>query len=437
MKNPNEFEDLLKAHLSRKIAEIAKAPERFSAAPGAFTRNRKWGIENLFKVLCRMDNHNLYTNIQNMLGDLEGVDHSFTLPGFTQQRDKLTLPMFEYLHAETTRFISTSLKKQGQLKTYKGYHVTACDGADFPLPTECIPSEPDADPHRKAQHRLLHLNVLYDVSNGIYVIATMKPKLECSERSELLQMASSLAEQKSVYRPRKTIIVCDRGYESLDVFVKLSMLKYKFVIRLKSAGRHGLLHRVEAESLEDNKFVDRDITFHCKKGRDGVYKSTKSLVNSEKFTYRLVAFKLENGNTEYLLTNLPREKISSGDIAAIYRKRWDIEVSFRHQKYGLGSIVFHSKKLNAQQMELYTALTLYNCISAIVQHTNIPSKKRKKGYIINFTVAVAVCLDYLFREIEIEVEKILSKNLVRSKRGRSYPRNVGIRRSRGFFYRAN
>ena len=122
--------------------------------------------------------------------------------------------------------------------------------------------------------------------------------------------------------------------------------------------------------------------------------------------FRLVIIKNEKTNKEFwFLTN--EFELSAKEITDYYRKRWDIEVSFRHQKYAIGGIVFHSKKLNVQQMELYTALTLYNIVSAIIQHTNIPKKKRKAMYKIKFSTAVIFCIEYLFKRGTQNLEKKL------------------------------
>ncbi len=142
--------------------------------------------------------------------------------------------------------------------------------------------------------------------------------------------------------------------------------------------------------------------------------------------------RLANGDIEYLVTNLSREEFSNEDIAALYRKRWGIEVSFRHQKYAIGGIVFHSKKLNVQQMELYTALTLYNIVFAIIQHTNIPKKKRKAMYKIKFSTAVIFCIEYLFKRGTQNLEKKLQSNLTRIETNRIFDRNLRRKSARSF-----
>ena len=142
--------------------------------------------------------------------------------------------------------------------------------------------------------------------------------------------------------------------------------------------------------------------------------------------------RLANGDIEYLVTNLSREEFRNEDIAALYRKRWDIEVSFRHQKYAIGGIVFHSKKLNVQQMELYTALTVYNIVFAIIQHTNIPKKKRKAMYKIKFSTAVIFCIEYLFKRGTQNLEKNLQSNLTRIEKNRIFDRNIRRKSARSF-----
>lgn len=142
--------------------------------------------------------------------------------------------------------------------------------------------------------------------------------------------------------------------------------------------------------------------------------------------------RLANGDIEYLVTNLSREEFSNEDIAALYRKRWDIGVSFRHQKYAIGGIVFHSQKLNVQQMELYTALTLYNIVFAIIQHTNIPKKKRKAMYKIKFSTAVIFCIECLFKRGMQNLEKKLQSNLTRIEKNRIFDRNIRRKSARSF-----
>ena len=145
---------------------------------------------------------------------------------------------------------------------------------------------------------------------------------------------------------------------------------------------------------------------------------------------RVIVKKNNKNESIYLITNLPKKKLCAGQIVQVYRKRWDIEVSFRQLKYSVGGLVFHAKNLNAQKLELYTALTLYNCISAIVQQVNIPSYQK-----VNFSISVKKCLVYLFENIPIDLMKQLAHNLIAIKHDRHFERKMSHKPAIAFIYR--
>lgn len=146
--------------------------------------------------------------------------------------------MFSFIFRTVLKSMTSYIKDN----TFRGYHLLACDGSDFPLPTDCIPSASDAKPERKVQHRLLHENALYDLLSQLYVTVTMEPKLQCNERNSLLHLASSLEKDAPMYTPNKTIIICDRGYEGRNVCAGLIEMGYKFIIRAKSPKGCGILY---------------------------------------------------------------------------------------------------------------------------------------------------------------------------------------------------
>lgn len=154
---------------------------------------------------------------------------------------------------------------------------------------------------------------------------------------------------------------------------------------------------------------------------------------------RVVIKKLPNGDFEYLFTNLPQDKFSAGQIAHIYRIRWNIETSFRYLKYGIGGLVFHAKALRNQLMELYASMALYNCIAAIINHIEVPRNGRKYRYKINFNAAVRPCTDYLLFSDENhagELEEFLKKRLVPIQPNRKFKRKrLPKKRGKGFHNR--
>lgn len=51
------------------------------------------------------------------------------------------------------------------------------------------------------------------------------------------------------------------------------------------------------------------------------------VMSREGFLIRLITVRLENGNSEVLVTNLPRNQFPQEDFREIYHMRWQIETA--------------------------------------------------------------------------------------------------------------
>lgn len=413
----------VKKILKNSVKYVSDHTASFATAPSYFTRHRQWTMDKILNILLQWDSGNLTDAIYDALPKKDKAK-PFTISGFIQQRDHIKAAAGKFIFKRTLK----SLQKKTTHKKYLGYYLLACDVSDFHMTSEVTPSEPGADVQRKVQHTMLHLNALYDVTNQLYVSVSMEPKLECSERRSLL----ALLKDDIGYPPQETIIVCDRGYESSNVFTKLILAGYHFVIRVKKPNGHGILHNIPISASEGKSTFEQDITIRVRLGHNGVYRKTSTREIPTDITLSLrVIVKTNNKNESiYLITNLPKKKLCAGQIVQVYRKRWDIEVSFRQLKYSVGGLVFHAKNLNAQKLELYTALTLYNCISTIVQQVNIPSYQK-----VNFSISVKKCLVYLFENIPIDLMKQLAHNLIAIKHDRHFERKMSHKPAIAFIYR--
>ena len=413
----------VKKLLKSSVKYVSDHAADFATTPSYFTRHRQWTIDKILNILLQWDSGNLTDAIYNALPKKDKAK-SFTISGFIQQRDHIKAEAGEFIFKR----ILKSIRKKTKPKTYWGYYLVSCDGSDIRTPTEVTPSEPDADIQRKVQHTMLHLNALYDVTNQLYVSVSMEPKVECNERRSLL----NLLKDNIGYPPKKTSIICDRGYESSDVFTKLILAGYNFVIRVKKPNGGGILHNIPVPAQENKSTFEQDITIRVRLGRKGTYRKTsaRELPIDITLSLRVVIQTNDKNESIYLITNVPRKKLCAGQIVQVYRKRWDIEVSFRHLKYSVGGLVFHAKNLNAQKLELYTALTLYNCVSTIVHQVNIPSVQK-----VNFSVSVKKCLVYLFENIPIDLMEQLAHNLIAIKYDRHFERKISHKPLIAFIYR--
>lgn len=113
-----------------------------------------------------------------------------------------------------------------------------------------------------------------------------------------------------------------------------------------------------------------------------------------------------------------------------------IETSFRELKYAVGLSCFHSKKVGYIMQEIYARLILYNYCEIITMHVVIRQKDTKHVYRMNYTIAIHVCRYFLRNDISPpDVEKLIQKNLLPVRSGRSDPRKVTPKSAVSFLYR--
>lgn len=152
--------------------------------------------------------------------------------------------------------------------------------------------------------------------------------------------------------------------------------------------------------------------------------------------FRVVRFAISTDSYECIITNLPKEEFSTEEIKKIYAMRWGIETSFRELKYAIGLSCFHSKKVEYIMQEIYARLVRYNYCEIITMNVVIHQKDTKHVYQMKYTIAIHICRYFLRNDISPpDVEKLIQKNLLPVRPGRSDPRQVKPKSAVSFLYR--
>ena len=118
--------------------------------------------------------------------------------------------------------------------------------------------------------------------------------------------------------------------------------------------------------------------------------------------------------------------------------RWGIETSFRDIKYAAGLLFFHSKKKELLLQEIYAKLIVYNFSELITGSIVVEKKDRKYDYKINFSVAIAICVEFLRRppvSPPMDVVTLIGRELVPIRPDRHNPRYLRARTATTFLYR--
>ena len=387
-----------------------------------FTRKRKLPAETLIHFIVQMQSKSLNSELCEYFTDLDSLP---TASALCQQRDKLDISAFQ-------RIMHLFVNAFDDYKTWKGYHVLACDGSDVNIAYD----EKDVDTKRQNGNNKpfsqFHINGLYDCINHVFWDTSIDTATKTRECAALMEMI-----MKHDY-PANSIITADRGYEKYNLMACCIENNQKFLIRTKDINVYSSI--LSNMNLPDEEF-DLDILKILTRKQT---KETKA--NKQKYTYlpyssdfdyfdtegfygmnlRVVRFKITDDTYECLVTNLTRDEFDLNELKKMYHMRWDIETAFKVLKYIIGMMSFHSKKRNFIQQEIYAAILL-NCLTNIItERIEIEqSDKRQHNYKVNLSTAVTNMRLWLRKLIGTkELVKRIKKYLASVRPDRKYQRNM-------------
>ena len=387
-----------------------------------FTRKRKLTVETLIHFIIQMQSKSLNSELCEYFNDIDSLP---TASALCQQRDKLDISAFQ-------RIMHLFVNAFDDYKTWKGYHVLACDGSDVNIAYD----EKDEDTKRQNGNdkpfSQLHINGLYDCINHVFwdtSIDTAAKTRECAALTEMIM--------KHDY-PANSIITADRGYGKYDLIACCIENNQKFLIRTKDINVYSSI--LSNLNLPDEEF-DLDVTKILTRKQTNETKANKQkytfISNKSEFNYfgtkefykmnlRVVRFKITDDTYECLVTNLTRDEFDLNELKKMYHMRWDIETAFKVLKYIIGMMAFHSKKRHFIQQEIYAAILLHCLTNIITERIEVDqSDKRKHTYKVNLSTAVTNIRLWLRKLIDTEeLIKRIKKYLAPIRPDRKYQRNM-------------
>ena len=363
--------------------------------------------------------------------------NQITRSGFIKQRNKLKPDTMEYLFHKFHEQILCN-------KKYQGYQLLACDGSDLNIFRDPLnPHTYFAGKEGTFGFNQLHLNALYDLQSRRYVDALIQEPYEENKSSAMIEMIKKLTANQ------KTIIMADRGYETYNIFANIQERGLFYLIRIKDTSKKGSISGslslpVSCEFDEEIELIiTRKQKFYKTKGYKYLSNSSPfDFLDSENLFYtlhlRLTQFQLENGVYECIASNLDKKEFPPEKIKELYHMRWGIETSFRDIKYAAGLLFFHSRKKDLVIQEIYAKLILYNFCELITGAIVVKKKDRKYSYQINFSIAIAICTEFLRRSCAsppVDVIALIGRELIAVRPDRRNPRYLRARTATTFQYR--
>ena len=190
-----------------------------------FTRNRKLRPKDI--IYYTLNNRGKTTKME-LYDFIEQYDYeNVSDVALLKQREKLNEEVFKELNKKSLKDFYHLFKKE--VKTYKGYLLTAIDGSDCEIPNTPVTRERYKGIKTKSSEKIarIKLSNCYDILNN-YIIDSQVEEYKHSE-NELAERHMLVAEEITEGYP--LISIRDRGYMSLSYIFNSIIENKKFVIR--------------------------------------------------------------------------------------------------------------------------------------------------------------------------------------------------------------
>lgn len=349
--------------------------EYFVNTENKFSRKRKFEFKDIITFFLFNKGSSNQADLDDFLEDkFKDVNVELTRQNLSQQRTFINPTVFKEINKEYLKNINYS-PNNALFKNFKGFFLFAGDGSEFEIP--------DFDEVRKEfgiknnnltrkEPSNTRFSGLMDVLNGFLLDGIVGNH----KQSELYLMHQNLNNIKEITNLPKSIFIFDRGYVGMELYAHIIEMNSYFVSRLKEPS-----YKKERQQVQTN---DEAIRIYLSGDRVKKFKDQKLKEKYSKIAWlelRLVTLKLENGEIETLLTNLPENIMTTNDISEIYHQRWGIETNYNTLKNRHYIENYTGKRRIAIEQDIYSKFLRYNifCHFKNYFYNLINSRKRKKG----------------------------------------------------------
>ena len=434
-----KYSNVVKAMLFTSIHELAANPEHYVLHPGKdFSRNRKLGFQRLLLMLLTMEGDCIKEELYRYFGRSTDTPSK---AAFYKQRKKVKEDAF--------RSLLVSFTQKCQKKLLKGkYSLVACDGSAADIFRNPDDSDTFFEPNGKSTRGFnqIHINAFFSVLDKKFTDLLIQPARKRNEYSAFCQMVDRSESDTPV------IYLCDRGYASYNAFAHVIENGQFFVMRCTDDKTEKILgfpldniqqldyhvERILSRSQSKKKRLypeqEEQYRFVCKNvPMDYITQGHPEY----RLSLRIIRIELSDSCYENLITNCPELDFDFDDLKDLYHLRWDEEISFRDLKYPLCLKAFHSQKYEYIIQEVWARAILYNFCSEIAMAVEIPEKKRKYVYQVNYSEAIKICRDFLriHDGTTLDVEGLIAQNILPVRPGRTFPRQARFKLPISFCYR--
>lgn len=304
---------------------------------------------SLITFILNLTKKTLQIELDDFFQVVKDTETRVTKQAFSKARQKISPVAFSMLFEQLVQLFYTAT----DLKTYKGYRLSAIDGSTLELKnTAELPTAFGYAENGVSQIARARISCLYDLENDIMIDALIG-HYDNDERKFAIKHIKKLQE----YGLQNDLILLDRGYPSREMiaFFKKSGIDF--------------LMRVSTSFLKEVNQV---------KGRDKVVEFS---YQGEQYKIRVIKVILETGEEEILICSILDKSFRYKDFKKLYFKRWGIETKYNVVKHKLQIENFTGEKAITVEQDFYASMYLSNmaALAKIQSDEKIQERNKEKN----------------------------------------------------------
>lgn len=363
-----------------------------------FSRNRKITFSDILLMTYNKQAKTTSMEIRNYEKNMKGNENvNYTNEAYLKQRRNLNPEVFK--EANKVYLLNFYNDDKENILKEKNYITLAIDGSKFELPNTPQNREyfgKAINQYKEEKHpaRAL-LSTIYDINNQFYLDIQID-KYTASETA----LAKKNIEKAQEIINDDMIVIFDRSYASLEMFLWLNEHNIKFIMRLNN--------RYFKNEIKNMKSNDEIIYIQHTNPRLQNLKrnypnETKKLEKLKETRVRCTKIKLSSDSDEIILSNLEFEQFTKEEIIELYGRRWNIETSYNCIKNKLKIEAFTGNLPILIKQDIYAQILVYNQLQDMVFTANqklkekLKDKKLKLDYKINENIAIGLFKNELIR----------------------------------------
>ncbi len=359
---------------------------------------------------------------------------TFTKSALSKARLKLSPKSFIELNDVLTEEF---YKKKANIERFFNFIVFAIDGSKFQLPeTDELRSKYGCASNQTGSNMTMGLvSQLVDVLSGIVLHALLFP-FNTSERELVLMHINEFVTQRSKNSSlMESIMLFDRGYPSVLLFIKLMHNNIHFLMRSSTAFLKEINDFV-ASGKKDG-VVKISLKKLSKLDKEEILKECPGFILNNELLVRVVVVTLDNGEKEILLTSLlDLKKYKYKIFKKFYFLRWGIETKYGFEKVRAEIENFSGKTQIAVEQDFHSTILNMNMTTVLALEAkkeldcSQEIKHRKYEYDINYSIALAYMknrfigallnFDITPKKFCVEIKALMRQNLEPIRLGRQF-----------------